>query len=144
VHAPADAESVASDFERQFAGNGWPPDWRDVIYGYPHYHTTTHEALGIARGSARVQLGGATGPVFELGAGDVLVLPAGVTHEALERSIDLLVVGAYPGGRDWDMREPDDDPEQARARIAAVPVPDCSPLGDRPGAWWSDSGPGTS
>ena len=30
----------------------------DGIYSFVHYHSMIHEALGIARGNARVQLGG--------------------------------------------------------------------------------------
>src|SRR5499433_1298755 len=67
-----------STIERQFAGNGWGHgQWRNGIYPFVHYHSMIHEALGIASGRARVQLGGKGGQVFELAAGDVIVLPAG-------------------------------------------------------------------
>src|SRR5512143_2588217 len=71
-------------FETRFAENGWGRDqWRNGIYPFVHYHSMIHEALGIARGLARVQLGGHSGEVFELAAGDAVVLPAGTGHQRL-------------------------------------------------------------
>ena len=70
--------------EKLFAANGWGHgQWRDGIYPFVHYHSMIHEALGIARGRARVQLGGHSGEVFELAAGDIVVLPAGTGHQKL-------------------------------------------------------------
>jgi uncharacterized protein YjlB len=93
----------AAAFERLFAQNGWSGAWRDGIYPFPHYHSTAHEVLGIARGRAKVRFGGERGTVLEVGAGDVVVIPAGVGHQNLGSSADLLVVGAYPGGADFDL-----------------------------------------
>jgi hypothetical protein len=44
----------AAVFEELFDSRGWGNAWRDSIYDYVHYHSTIHEVLGIARGSARV------------------------------------------------------------------------------------------
>ncbi|WP_250123845.1 cupin domain-containing protein [Chroococcidiopsis sp. CCMEE 29] len=64
-----------------------------------HYHSTAHEVLGISRGKAAVRLGGdARGQTFEVRAGDVIIIPAGVAHKNLDSSSDFLVVGAYPLG----------------------------------------------
>ena len=55
------------ELERLFAANGWGHgQWRDGIYPFPHYHSMIHETLGIARGTAKVRLGGDKGEVVEL------------------------------------------------------------------------------
>ena len=127
---PPAASDPAKAFERVFSQNGWTNGWRaDEIYDYHHYHSTAHEVLGIAAGSATVRFGGEGGEAVGLTAGDVAVIPAGVGHAALVSSDDLLVVGAYAGGRDWDIMR--DDPGAigaARQRIAQVPLPSADPI----------------
>ena len=86
----------AAVFEELFARNGWRDSWRNGIYDYVHYHSRTHEVLGVARGHAKVRFGGERGKELRLKAGDVVVLPAGTGHQRLAGSKDLLVVGAYP------------------------------------------------
>jgi uncharacterized protein YjlB len=116
-------------FEVLFKGYGWTGQWRDGIYPYLHFHTKAHEVLGIARGWARVQFGGKKGRTLALKAGDAVVLPAGTGHRRIAASKDLLVVGAYPKGSDYDEPKPEEaDPKYARKRIAAVPAPRCDPL----------------
>lgn len=116
-------------FERLFTSNGWPAAWRDGVYPFQHYHSRAHEALGVCRGKARVQLGGASGPVHEIGPGDVVVIPAGVAHKRIAASADLLIVGAYPQGAAPDMCRPECEPvEQAAARVRTVPVPATDPV----------------
>ena len=46
--------------------------------------------------SAKVQFGGPRGETLDVQAGDVVVLPAGVGHCRMDKSADLLIVGAYP------------------------------------------------
>lgn len=116
---------LAEALERTFEENDWPPQWRNGIYDYHHYHSTAHEALGIARGEAVVMLGGEDGEEVSLFPGDVVVLPAGTGHRRIRASRDFLVVGAYPAGQDWDIIR-GDEPEKKEAavrRIAQVPLP---------------------
>jgi uncharacterized protein YjlB len=119
----------ASACERMFSRHGWPDSWRNGIYAHHHYHSTAHEALGIARGNARVRLGGEGGQTVELNAGDVVVIPAGVAHKCEAASRDLLVIGAYPRGQRPDMcRAEPGQRDRALANIAAVPLPEADPV----------------
>ena len=55
--------------EDLFGANGWGDMWRDGIFDYLHYHATVHEALGVARGHARVRFGGDRGTGIRSRAG---------------------------------------------------------------------------
>ena len=137
------AEDPAALFEAAFAANGWSGSWRNGIYDYRHYHSTSHEVLGVARGGARVELGGAKGQILRLGAGDVVVIPAGVGHRCVEADEDFLVFGAYPGGRSWDLlRDTPREHAKALEHIPRVPLPEADPLFGRDGplvhCWRSD------
>jgi len=117
-------------FEATFAKNGWSNSWRDGIFDYHHYHSNAHEVLGIVQGSATVQFGGEGGEIVGLTAGDVVVIPAGVGHALIKEAGDLVVVGAYADGRDFDIVRADQgqvDPG-ARGRIKQVPLPDADPV----------------
>src|SRR5438876_10260519 len=99
----ADAQDRASGFERGFAQNDWRNSWRNGVYPFAHYHSTSHEMLGVFRGSATLRIGGEHGKNVDVHAGDVIVIPAGVAHQKIGGSEDFAVVGAYPDGRDWDL-----------------------------------------
>src|SRR5258708_5334026 len=122
--ALADSGDRATACEKMFVANGWPDAWRNGIYGHHHYHSTAHEVLGIARGSARVRLGGEGGQIVELNAGDVVVIPAGVAHKREAATGDLLVIGAYPRGQRPDICQADPGRHHhAQTKIKAVPLP---------------------
>jgi uncharacterized protein YjlB len=119
----------ATDCEQLFAGNDWLGAWRNGIYPFHHFHSTSHEVLGIVSGRAIVMLGGPEGREFEIQRGDVLVLPAGTGHCNLRASDDLLVIGAYPDGMSWDLRRGDPaEHDEAVANIEAVPMPRADPV----------------
>jgi uncharacterized protein YjlB len=124
---------LAADLEKTFEAAGWGGMWRDGIYDFDHYHSNAHEVLGIARGNAVVQLGGATGQAVTVNAGDVLVLPAGTGHRRISASPDLQVVGAYPPGQSrYDIcrtRSP-----EAELRISKVARPPSDPVTGLAGA----------
>lgn len=129
VYHDVDGALGAAGCERLFAGNDWLGSWRDGIYSFHHFHSTAHEVLGVVAGHATVMLGGPSGRELEVGAGDVLVLPAGTGHCNLGSSRDLLVIGAYPGGMRWDIRRGDPaEHDEVVANIRAVPLPHADPV----------------
>ena len=135
-----DAAALCEDL---FTQHGWANGWRNGIYPFLHFHTRTHEVLGIARGSARVEFGGDKGQTLEVQAGDVVVLPAGTGHRRVSSSGDLLVVGAYPtSGSSFDQARPDEiDLHQARRNIANVGRPAQDPVYGKDGPLtrlWAD------
>jgi uncharacterized protein YjlB len=124
-----DGQDPASALEERLAENAWCNSWRNGVYPFAHYHSTTHEVLGVFRGSATLRVGGEHGKTVDLHAGDVVVIPAGVAHQKIGGSEDFAVVGAYPDGRDWDLLrgQPDERPK-ADQKIAALPIPDNDPI----------------
>jgi uncharacterized protein YjlB len=118
----------AAVFEELFGSNGWGDTWRDGIYDYVHYHSRTHEVLGIARGSGKVQFGGSKGRAVTLKAGDVAILPAGTGHQCLASSHDFLVVGAYPRNGTYDECTSLEDRKKALASIPKTARPRKDPV----------------
>jgi|SRR5215471_20558990 len=120
------SEAVEETFER----NGWGDSmWRNGIYPFPHYHSMIHEALGIARGRARVRFGGEGGKEVDLHMGDVAVLPAGTGHQRIWASPDLVVIGAYPpSGRLNLCRGSRAEHARALKSIPLVPHPNADPV----------------
>jgi len=102
----------ADTIEAHFTKNNWDPQWRFGMYKQAHFHTTTHEALGIFRGSARVRFGASdkesaeeVGAIeVDVAAGDALIIPCGVAHRCVEDRGGFMMVGAYPqGAKQWDL-----------------------------------------
>lgn len=124
-----EAFDPAAIFEVLFDSHGWRDGWRDGIYDFLHYHSSTHEVLGIARGWAKARFGGARGRTLMLKAGDVIVQPAGTGHQCVAASRDLLVVGAYPAGSRYDECHPEKgEHDRVLRAIAKTPAPRTDPV----------------
>lgn len=118
----------AKKAEALLSENGWVGLWRNGIYPYHHYHTTSHEVLVVTYGEAHVTFGGPQGETVALHTGDVAVLPAGTGHCCLSARRDFEVVGAYPTGQEaWDL-ERNAPSEAALRRIAELPRPSADPV----------------
>ena len=120
--------------EKIFESNDWKNTWHNGIYNYHHYHSITHEVLGVYEGNATVQFGGPGGKSEDVSKGDIIIIPAGVAHKCIEANNDFKCVGAYPEGKDYDLKkgEPSDRPK-ADENIKAVPLPDTDPVYGNPG-----------
>ena len=72
------------------------------MYRESHYHSTTHETLVVFRGNAHLRFGVSNndnaddGIELTVKVGDVIVIPAGVAHCALNESGGFCMVGSYP------------------------------------------------
>lgn len=120
-----DADAMIAHF-RDF---GWRNAWKNGVYDYHHYHSITHEVLGIYQGRAVLQLGGERGVQLAVEAGDVIVIPAGVAHKRVSQSEDFAVVGAYPDGCEYDlMKGQAGERPKADENIARVPIPEYDPV----------------
>jgi uncharacterized protein YjlB len=115
--------------EKAFGSNGWGNMWRNGIFPYAHYHSMIHEAMGIARGRAKVRFGGENGEEIDVIPGDVVILPAGTGHQCLSHTPDLVVIGAYPPSGKYNLcRGSKADHAEAQLTIPKVPLPAMDPV----------------
>ena len=127
-----------------FRKNFWLNNWENHgIYTYGHFHSTTHECLCCAAGWIDLRLFGEGGAETRMNTGDVIVMPAGVSHAMRACSDDNVMVGGYPDGRDWDNMRDDAIDEAARVaaakRIMSLPIPATDPVTGTPLQHWIDA-----
>lgn len=120
-----DADAMIAHFRH----NGWKNAWKNGVYDFHHYHSITHEVIGIYQGQAELIFGGENGQIVSVEEGDVIVIPAGVGHKRLTQSEDFAVVGAYPNGCEYDIMKglPGERP-RADHNIANVELPETDPV----------------
>ena len=93
----------AQKVRKLFSRHHWTNNWRNGVYTFHHYHSNTHEVMGVIRGSATIKLGGEDGLEIRIEKGDVILIPAGVAHKNMGREKDVICVGGYPQGKDYDI-----------------------------------------
>lgn len=158
-----------------FAKNGWQTQW---IFRYgptqtSHYHSQAHECMAVLTGSATIRFGVADtsndleasthgsgkedgGIEVQAKAGDVFVIPAGVSHktfdttpgefalltpgdghkvaaEDVRKALDdikldgFTMIGAYPHGSQWDFAAGGEN-EGDFGKVWSVPKPEHDPV----------------
>ena len=120
---PGALESASPEaFEELFNRNKWPAAWRNGVHPFHHFHSNSHEVLGVYEGEVTVRFGGDDGVTLTAKPGDVIVLPAGTLHKKLSSKGRLGIVGAYPQGSDPDMHL------GMQKRKSEAPLPACDPV----------------
>jgi len=89
--------------------------------------------MAVIKGSSTLQLGGENGIHLKIEKGDVILIPAGVAHRNLGKEKDVICVGGYPRGKDYDMNygKPEERPA-ADERIAQATIPRFDPVTGKP------------
>ncbi|MBM7553718.1 cupin domain-containing protein [Thalassobacillus pellis] len=119
----------AEECEKIFNKNNWENSWAGNVFGYHHFHSVSHEAIGVISGAATLKMGGENGMEIQVKKGDVAVIPAGVGHKKISASEDFKVVGAYPGGMEYDLKTGQGlEWEEALKNIPQVPLPETDPI----------------
>lgn len=119
----------ATCVKKLFEDNGWSNAWDDGVFEYHHYHSITHEVLGVYEGETVLQLGGEKGKKLKVEKGDVLIIPAGVAHKNLNEEDDIQCIGAYPHGMSYDMNYGKmGERPRTDSNIQNVPVPESDPV----------------
>jgi uncharacterized protein YjlB len=122
-------EEASTIFKKIFESNDWKNSWLDGIYDYHHYHSITHEVLGVYQGNANVHFGGPDGIFEDVIKGDVIIIPAGVAHKCNSASNDFKCIGAYPGGSDYDIKKGEpSERQEAEENISKVKLPESDPV----------------
>jgi uncharacterized protein YjlB len=120
---------AAKYVRKLFQKNGWTNNWQNGIYTYHHYHSITHEAFAAVKGQTVLLLGGENGKVLKFEKGDVIIIPAGVAHKNLGKQNDVICVGGYPDGKDFDMNYGEEGERPGTDQnISNVTIPSTDPV----------------
>jgi uncharacterized protein YjlB len=112
-----------------FRANNWGNSWLNGVFDYHHYHSNSHEVLGIMNGSGLLLIGGEGGSKVIVNTGDVLLLPAGTGHKKLSATPDFQVVGAYPNGQSYNVKKEEEAYlEESIDEIEKAPFPKTDPV----------------
>ncbi|ETW12260.1 hypothetical protein ATO8_11946 [Roseivivax marinus] len=119
-----------------YEANGWHETWTASVFDYQHYHPDAHEALCVAQGWADIQIGGPSGEILRVSAGDAMILPAGVGHCRCDKSDDFQICGGYPSDQPHAtvIRAPDERRPDHVDQIAALSRPKTDPIFGEGGA----------
>jgi uncharacterized protein YjlB len=130
-----DTEDASDWLENTFKKNNWLNNWRDIVLPYDHFHSNTHEVLGLGRGKVSLKIGGVNGKIFDLNIGDVLIIPAGVGHHSVSAHTNYQFVGGYPNGNDWDLKTGLEEHERTTIlkAISNLALPDKDPIFEQEG-----------
>jgi uncharacterized protein YjlB len=115
--------------KKLFRENNWGNNWKQGIYTSHHYHSISHEVIGVCRGETLLLLGGERGITLFIEEGDVLIIPAGIAHMNLGKEKDVICVGGYPDGKDYDMNYGKKGERPATdENIASITLPQTDPV----------------
>ncbi|KAH7085196.1 hypothetical protein BKA63DRAFT_13130 [Paraphoma chrysanthemicola] len=121
-------------------GNSWEKrgEWGAITVA--HFHPNTHECYAIIQGESRLVLGRPKpsddeepvgGVEFDVSPGDVVVVPAGVSHRSLTSSGGYRYIGVYPRTNPkWrnNYCKGEEPLEDLKKEIANVEMPEADPV----------------
>ncbi|PGH15014.1 hypothetical protein AJ79_02694 [Helicocarpus griseus UAMH5409] len=93
------SQSGTSEFLQE---GGWEDRGTFGHIATPHFHPNAHECYGIFQGTSTLRIGRgkhdahSSGILIPIATGDVVVIPAGVTHSSVDSTDDYRYVGVYP------------------------------------------------
>lgn len=129
ITLPGQKNRAATIIQKLFLSHNWSNSWRNGVYDFHHFHSNTHEVLGIASGNARIIFGGPGKRSIEVATGDVIIIPAGVGHKCASSSEEFMCVGAYPEGKNYDiMVGKEEEFKKAKKNLNEVSQPKYDPV----------------
>ncbi|KAI1375620.1 hypothetical protein F4677DRAFT_421889 [Hypoxylon crocopeplum] len=120
------------------ANGGWKKGGAWNAWFKAHFHPNVHECYGVVQGTSELSLGRSPldppskGMLLKVNRGDVVILPAGVSHCSSTASSDYRFVVLFPTGEPrwisvW-FDQPTEGTPDYRRRCQMVPLPSHDPL----------------